>query len=144
MYSGVLAQFSLKMLRGEVPTIYGDGEQSRDFTFIENVVKANLLAAHAPASEVAGMVMNVATASRITLNQTVKLLRELTGYSGEVKYGPERAGDIKHSLADINLAARHLGYAPSVDFREGLRRTVDWYKTIMAEEAGRTSTTSRK
>ncbi len=130
-YSGVLAQFTLKMLRGEVPTVFGDGEQSRDFTYIENVVHGNLLAAHAPAADVAGKVMNVATGSRITLNDTVKLLRELTGYSGEVKYGPERAGDIKHSLADIGLAAKCLGYTPQVQFKEGLRRTVEWYKTAL-------------
>ena len=133
-YSGVLAQFTLKMLRGEVPTVFGDGEQSRDFTYIENVVHGNLLAAHAPAADVAGKVMNVATGSRITLNDTVKLLRELTGYSGEVKYGPERTGDIKHSLADIGLAAKCLGYQPQVQFKEGLRRTVDWYKSAQTSE----------
>jgi len=133
-YSGVLAQFTLKMLRGEVPTVFGDGEQSRDFTYIDNVVHGNLLAAHAPAADVAGKVMNVATGSRITLNDTVKLLRELTGYSGEVRYGPERTGDIKHSLADIGLAARYLGYTPQVQFKEGLRRTVDWYKSAQNSE----------
>jgi UDP-glucose 4-epimerase len=135
MYSGVLAKFSLNMLSGKVPTVFGDGEQSRDFTYIENVVRANLLAAHAPAGQVAGTVMNIATASRITLNETVKLLRELTGYRGEVRHEAERAGDIKHSLADITLAGKRLGYAPQVDFREGLRRTVEWYKTIKARES---------
>jgi len=133
-YSGVLAQFTLKMLRGEVPTVFGDGKQSRDFTYIENVVHGNLLAAHAPAADVAGKVMNVATGSRITLNDTVKLLRELTGYTGEVKYGPERTGDIKHSLADISLAAKCLAYTPQVQFKEGLRRTVEWYKASMGQE----------
>ncbi len=107
-YSGVLAKFSLQMLAGEEPTIFGDGEQSRDFTFIQNVVRGNLLAAQAPAGEVAGRVFNVATASRITLNETVKILRELTGYRGEVRYAPERAGDIKHSLADIELARGNI------------------------------------
>jgi nucleoside-diphosphate-sugar epimerase len=130
-YSGVLAKFTMQMLAGEVPTIFGDGEQSRDFTFIRNVVHANLLAAKAPANEVAGMVFNVATGSRITLNETVKILRELTGYRGEVNYAPERAGDIKHSLADIDLARKHLGYEMQVDFQEGLRRTVEWYKSTM-------------
>jgi UDP-glucose 4-epimerase len=130
-YSGVLAKFSLQMLAGKEPTIFGDGEQSRDFTFIENVVGGNLLAAHAPAGQVAGAVFNVATASRITLNETVKILRELTGYRGEVAYAPERAGDIKHSLADIDLARKHLGYEVQVDFQEGLRRTVEWYKNTM-------------
>jgi UDP-glucose 4-epimerase len=132
-YSGVLAKFSLQMLAGEEPTIFGDGEQSRDFTYIQNVVRANLLAAHAPACEVAGRMFNVATASRITLNATVKILRELTGYRGEVKYAPERAGDIKHSLADITLAHKHLGYQVEVDFQEGLRRTVEWYRSMKPE-----------
>jgi len=130
----VLAKFSLQMLAGEQPTIFGDGEQSRDFTFIQNVVRGNLLAAHAPARQVAGEVFNVATATRITLNETVKLLRELTGYRGEVTYAPERSGDIKHSLADINLARKHLGYEMQVDFQEGLRRTVEWYKSTMKTE----------
>ncbi len=132
-YSGVLAIFSLRMLAGEEPTIFGDGEQSRDFTYIQNVVRANLLAAHAPAGEVAGRMFNVATASRITLNATVKILRELTGYRGEVKYAPERAGDIKHSLADITLAHKHLGYQVEVDFEDGLRRTVEWYRSMKPE-----------
>jgi UDP-glucose 4-epimerase len=133
-YSGVLAKFSMQMLAGEQPTIFGDGEQSRDFTFIQNVVRGNLLAAHAPAHQVAGEVFNVATATRITLNETVKILRELTGYRGEVRYAPERAGDIKHSLADINLARKHLGYEMQVNFQEGLRRTVEWYKSTMKTE----------
>jgi UDP-glucose 4-epimerase len=130
-YSGVLAKFTMQMLAGEEPTIIGDGEQSRDFTFIQNVVRANMLAAQALATEVAGQVFNVATASRITLNETVKILRQLTGYGGEVRYAPERAGDIKHSLADINLARKHLGYEMQVNFQEGLRRTVEWYKSTM-------------
>jgi len=127
-YSGVLAVFCRKMLAGEVPTIYGDGETSRDFTFIQNTVEGNLLAAEAPADQVAGRVMNVATGVRITLNEVVEVLREITGYSGPVAYAPERAGDIRHSLADISLAGKLLGYAPSVEFREGLRRTVEWYR----------------
>jgi UDP-glucose 4-epimerase len=136
-YSGVLAKFSLQMLAGEEPTIFGDGEQSRDFTYIQNVVRANLLAAHAPAGEVAGRMFNVATNSRISLNATVKILRELTGYRGEVKYAPERAGDIKHSLADITLAHKHLGYQVEVDFQEGLRRTVEWYRSMKPERLAR-------
>ena len=130
-YSGVLAKFTMQMLAGEQPTIFGDGEQSRDFTFIQNVVGANLLAAQAPANQVAGRVFNVAAASRITLNETVKILHQLTGYRGEVRYAPERAGDIKHSLADIDLARKHLGYEVQVDFPEGLRRTVEWYKSTL-------------
>lgn len=127
-YSGVLAIFCRKMLAGEQPTIYGDGEQSRDFTFIENVVHGNLLAADAPAEKVAGRMMNLATGSRITLKDTFRILRELTGYSGEPAYAESRSGDIRDSLADIHLAGDLLGYKPVVDFREGLKRTVDWYK----------------
>jgi len=128
MYSGVLAKFSRQMLAGETPTILGDGEQSRDFTYIDNVVHGNLLASEAPAEKVSGRVFNVATGKRITLNDTVEILRELTGYQGPVEYGPERAGDVKHSLADYSLAKENFGYEPVVDFREGLRRTVEWYR----------------
>jgi UDP-glucose 4-epimerase len=127
-YSGVLAIFCRRMLAGEQPTIYGDGEQSRDFTYIDNVVHGNLLAAEAPAAKVAGGMMNLATGSRITLNDTFRILRDLTGYSGEPSYAEPRSGDIRDSLADIHLAGELLGYKPVVDFREGLRRTVDWYR----------------
>jgi len=127
-YSGVLAVFCRKMLAGDEPTIYGDGETSRDFTYIQNTVEANLLAASAPADKVSGRVMNVATGVRITLNGVVEVLREITGYEGPVAYAAERAGDIKHSLADISLASELLGYRPRVDFREGLVRTVEWYR----------------
>jgi|SRR5882672_5161409 len=128
-YSGVLAKFSLQMLRGEQPTIFGDGETSRDFTYIDNAVSANLLACSAPPAECAGRVLNCATGERTTLNETFQALKKLTGYIGTVKYAPERGGDIKHSLADITLAQKHLGYKPLVTFEEGLRRTVEWYKT---------------
>jgi len=117
------------MLAGEQPTAYGDGEQSRDFTYIDNVVHGNLLAAAAPADKVAGQMMNLATGNRITLNETFAILCELTGYSGQLAYAPPRSGDIRDSLADITLANQLLGYSPIVDFREGLRRTVDWYRT---------------
>jgi UDP-glucose 4-epimerase len=127
-YSGVLAKFITLMLRGEQPTIYGDGEQSRDFTYIDNVVKANLLACKAPAERVAGHVFNTATGGRVTLNEMFTLLHGLTSYKGDAQYGPERGGDIKHSLADISKAETALGYKPLVDFKEGLRRTVEWYR----------------
>jgi len=127
-YSGVLAIFCRRMLAGGQPTIYGDGEQSRDFTYIDNVVHGNLLAAAAPAQRVSGQMMNLATGTRITLNQTFELLCELTGYSGKPAYAAERSGDIRDSLADIRLAGELLGYQPQVDFREGLRRTVEWYR----------------
>jgi UDP-glucose 4-epimerase len=128
-YSGVLAIFCRRMLAGEQPTIYGNGEQSRDFTYIDNVVHANLLAADAPAEKVAGQMMNVATGKRVTLNETFRILCELTGYKGEPAYDAPRQGDIVDSLADIKLAEELLGYRPIVDFKEGLRRTVEWYRT---------------
>ena len=127
-YSGVLARFISQMLRGEQPTILGDGEQSRDFTYIDNAVEANLLACTAPAAKAAGQVFNIATGRRVTLNETFKLLQTLTSYAGPPSYGPERGGDIKHSLADISRAEAALGYKPRVDFEEGLRRTVEWYR----------------
>lgn len=132
-YSGVLAKFITLMLNGKQPTILGDGTQSRDFTYIDNAVDANLLAATVPAAQAAGMVFNVATGHRIDLNEVFRALKKLTGYSGEVNYGPERAGDVKHSLADISRTQKHLGYQPLVNFEEGLRRTVDWYR----EQSGR-------
>jgi len=127
-YSGVLAKFITQMLGGEHPTIFGDGEQSRDFTYIDNAVEANLLACKAPAAQAAGKMFNVATGRQVTLNQTFKLLQGLTSYSGSPIYGAERGGDIKHSLADISRAEQHLGYKPKVDFEDGLRKTVEWYR----------------
>ena len=127
-YSGVLAKFITQMLADVQPTIFGDGKQSRDFTYIDNAVHANLLAAKAPARIAAGEVFNVATGTRFDLNETFQLLKKIIGYRGEAKYGPERAGDVKHSLADLRRAEKQLGYSPQVDFEEGLRRTVQWYR----------------
>ncbi|HTR65787.1 MAG TPA: SDR family oxidoreductase [Terriglobales bacterium] len=128
-YSGVLAKFTTQMLKGEQPMCFGDGKQSRDFTYVDNVVHANLLACKADAKEVAGRVFNVAIGERIDLNETFRVLKKLTGFKGELKYGPERAGDVKHSLADLAASKKHLGYQPQVNFEEGLRRTIEWYKT---------------
>jgi len=130
-YSGVLAIFCRRMLAGQQPTIYGDGEQSRDFTYIDNVVHANLLAADAAAEKVSGQMMNVATGMRITLNETFSILRGLTAYKSEPLYDEPRTGDIRDSLADITLAGQLLGYRPIVDFQEGLRRTVEWYRSCV-------------
>jgi UDP-glucose 4-epimerase len=127
-YSGVLAKFITLMLRGEQPTIYGDGEQSRDFTYIDNAVEANLLACKAPATKAAGQAFNVATGRRVSLNETFRLLQGLTNFAGQAKHAPERSGDIKHSLADISKAEAGLGYKPAVHFEEGLRKTVEWYR----------------
>jgi UDP-glucose 4-epimerase len=128
-YSGVLAKFITQMLKGEQATILGDGKQSRDFTYVDNVVDANLLACQAEAKEAAGQVFNVATGRRTDLYQTFQILKKLIGYRGDVKYGPERTGDVKHSLADISRAEQYLGYKPKVDFEEGLGRTIEWYRS---------------
>ena len=131
-YSAVLAKFITSMLAGQSPTIYGDGEQSRDFTFVDNAVQANLLASEAPAAEVSGKVFNVATGTRFSLNQTYKVLQSIIGFSGAPHYADARTGDVKHSLADIGLAQKHLKYSPTVSFEDGLRRTVDWYRQATA------------
>jgi UDP-glucose 4-epimerase len=128
-YSGVLAKFISQMLAGERPTINGDGETSRDFTYIDNAVQANFVACHAPAAAVAGRVFNIATGTRFTLKETFAHLRKLANFSGEPKFGPERSGDVKHSLADISNAKKYLGYNPQVGFEEGLGRTVAWYQS---------------
>jgi nucleoside-diphosphate-sugar epimerase len=127
-YSGVLAKFITQMLNGEQPIIFGDGTQSRDFTYIDNVIEANLLACKASARAL-GQTFNIATGQRFDLNQTFNILKELTGYSGQMQYAPERAGDVKHSVADISRAEKHLGYKPKVDFPKGLQQTVTWYRT---------------
>jgi UDP-glucose 4-epimerase len=134
-YSAVLAKFITMMQKGESPTIYGDGEQSRDFTFVANAVQANLKACVAPAAEVSGKVFNIATGRRFSLKQTYAMLQEITGFKGAPKFAPARVGDVKHSLADIGLAQKHLGYSPDVSFEEGLRRTAEWYKQISQDPA---------
>jgi nucleoside-diphosphate-sugar epimerase len=125
-YSGVLARFALALLEGQPPVVYGDGEQSRDFTYIDNVVDQTLRACEAP--NASGMVFNGGTGARITLNEVLKLLEKITGQKIQAKYEPPRTGDIRHSQADISLARKILGYEPRVDFEEGLRRTWEWYK----------------
>lgn len=127
-YSGVMAKFTLQMLRGERPTIYGDGEQGRDFTYIDNVISANFLAMKAAAGKVAGQVFNVACGERHTLNETFRVLAELLDFCEEPIYGPPRRGDVRDSLADISAAGQAFGYEPLVGFKDGLRRTVEWYR----------------
>ena len=130
-YSGVLARFVTQMLAGKPCTIFGDGEQSRDFTYVENAVNANLLACKAPAEKVAGQVFNVATGKRYSLNETFRILAQIIGYKGQPQYASPRAGDVKHSLADISRTREAMGYAPTVDFESGLQRTVEWYKHML-------------
>ena len=127
-YSGVMARFAMQMLRGERPTIFGDGEQGRDFTYVDNVVHANLLALDAPADRVAGRVFNVACGERHTLNETYARLAHLLGVTETPAYAPARDGDVRDSLASISAAQEAFGYQASVGFEEGLRRTVAWYR----------------
>ena len=127
-YSGVLARFIALMMRGETPTIFGDGLTSRDFTYIDNVVCANLLAAKAPAS-VSGKVFNVATGKRVTLLDAFEAIKQITGFTGGVNFQPERSGDVKHSLADISLSQRMLNYEVVADLHYGLKKTIEWYRT---------------
>jgi nucleoside-diphosphate-sugar epimerase len=133
-YSGVISVFSRALLENRSPTIYGDGEQTRDFTYIANVVDGVLRAC--TAQNVSGSVINVATGARISLNQLFRTLRDLIGSSAKVNYGPVRSGDVKDSQADISRARKLLGYEPLVSFEEGLRRTVEWYRAGSAP-AGR-------
>jgi nucleoside-diphosphate-sugar epimerase len=126
-YSGVIAQFVSRMMRGEIPTINGDGLTSRDFTFISNAVQANLLACKAPKAMAAGQVYNIGTGQAHTLNELYAVIAEVLGFRAKPKYGPTRAGDVKHSLASIEKAAGDLGYTPDTDFRACIARTVAWY-----------------
>ncbi|MGB2664844.1 MAG: SDR family oxidoreductase [Candidatus Acidiferrum sp.] len=126
-YSGVLSRFALAFLEDQQPVIYGDGEQTRDFTFVENAVQVNLLACEAP-SGTSGGVFNVGTGARISLNQTLELLRRISGKKLQARYEQPRDGDIRDSQADITKARECLGYDPTVMFEEGLERTFAWYR----------------
>ena len=130
-YSGVLSRFMLAVIEGQAPVIYGDGEQSRDFTYVENIVDETLRACEAP--EASGLVFNGGTGARITLNQVLKMLSGITGKTIQAKYDAARNGDIRDSQADVSLARRMLGYEPRVQFEEGLKRTWDWYKRTYAK-----------
>jgi len=125
-YSAVLSIFIAALLRAQRPNVFGDGEQSRDFTYVDNAVEANLLACSSPAA--VGEVINIATGQRQSLNRTLALLRELIGTDVEPIYGPPRTGDVLHAHADIARARQLLGYEPKVSFEEGLRKTVQWYQ----------------
>ena len=126
-YAGVIAKFITCALEGKPFPIFGDGEQSRDFTYVSNVVDANLLAAEAKLT--GAPMMNIAYGERASLNQIVDMLNELTGQNLATQYGPERSGDVRHSHASLKRAKEMLGYAPKVDLLEGLRRTLEWYRS---------------
>jgi nucleoside-diphosphate-sugar epimerase len=130
-YSGVLAKFCTAYLDSGKPLIFGDGEQTRDFTYVENAVQANLVAFEAP--NASGKVFNVGVGGRVSLNEVTEVLAKISGNTLEVKHEPPREGDIRDSQADITQAREVLGYDPRVDFEEGLRRTFEWYKVMRAK-----------
>jgi UDP-glucose 4-epimerase len=130
-YSGVLSIFITCLLEHRAPTIFGDGEQSRDFTYVEDVAGLMLKAAAAPAAIVSGNCYNAGNGGRLTLNETWRELCALEGVTIEPMYGPDRAGDVKDSQADTTAACRELGHAPQFTFTEGLRKTLEWYRTSL-------------
>jgi nucleoside-diphosphate-sugar epimerase len=130
-YSGVLSRFMLAVIAGQSPVIYGDGEQSRDFTYVENIVDETLRACQAPGAS--GLVFNGGTGARIPLNHVLKLLEQITGKTIKANYDQARNGDIRDSQADVSLARKILGYEPRVLFEEGLKRTWDWYQKSYAK-----------
>jgi nucleoside-diphosphate-sugar epimerase len=132
-YTGVIALFARALLEGRAPMIYGDGEQTRDFTYVDNVVQANLSAMDAPPAE-QGAIINVGGGERISLNQLFTAVAEGLGVDLEPVYGETRAGDVRHSLADLTRANELIGYTPTVDWRDGLLRTVEWYRQAHSTE----------
>src|ERR1700687_62911 len=130
-YSGVLAKFCAAFLEETQPVIFGDGEHTRDFTYVENAVQANLLAFEAPSAS--GKVFNVGVGGRVSLNQVIATLAKISGKQLEAKHDPPRDGDIRDSQADITQARERLGYDPQVDFEEGIRRTFEWYRSVQAK-----------
>ena len=127
-YAAVIPAFVSRILADQSPVVFGDGEQSRDFCYIENVCNANWLAANAPAEACSGKVMNIACNARTSLNEILDQLKGLLGSDVEAIYQDERPGDVKHSLADVSLAKEAIGYEPKVFFEEGLRKAIDWYR----------------
>ena len=134
-YSGVLAKFCTAFLEESQPVVFGDGEQTRDFTYVENAVLANLLACEAP--NASGKVFNVGVGGRVSLNQVLRELGRISGKNLEAKYEPAREGDIRDSQADISQAREYLGYEPAVMFEEGLARTFEWYKETQTKAAAK-------
>ena len=126
--SGVLTRFITSMLSDRAPDIYGDGTQSRDFTFIDDVVAANMLAASAPSEEASGKIFNIACGESHTLLEAYQIIADLLHFTRKPRFLPTRKGDARHSLADISSAREHLGYAPRTSFRIGLEQSIDWYR----------------
>jgi nucleoside-diphosphate-sugar epimerase len=142
-YSGVLSVFLTSLIERRSPTIFGDGEQSRDFTYVEDVVALLLKASLAPG--VSGKLFNAGNGNRYTLNETWRLLQQMEGVQLPAKYGPARPGDVRHSQADTTAAVRELGHSPRFTFEEGLRLTLEWYRAELArkEMAGAGSLSQR-
>jgi len=132
-YSAVIPLFISRILRGECPVVHGDGHQTRDFTFVGNVVHGNLLAAEAPSADVAGRTFNVANGRSSSLRELLDTINSLLGTNVKAQFGPPRAGDVRDSLADISAARRYLGYDPPFSFEDGLRRTVEYYQSLHAK-----------
>jgi nucleoside-diphosphate-sugar epimerase len=131
-YSGVLAKFCAAFLEDTQPVVFGDGQQTRDFTFVENAVQANLLACEAP--NVSGKVFNIGTGGRVSLNDVLRVLAKISGKTLDTKYDPPRDGDIRDSQADISQAKEFLGYDPQVSFEEGMSRTLEWYRSTQTKD----------
>lgn len=134
-YSGVIAKFSKQLINNEQVIINGDGSISRDFTYIQNVVEGNILAAHAESPRVSGQVFNVACGGNVSLNQLFQHLCSILDLEVSPTYGPPRTGDINHSCADIEKATKAFGYQPVIGFREGLKKTVAWYKAAATRQS---------
>lgn len=137
VYSGVLSIFLTCLIERRSPTIYGDGEQSRDFTYVQDVVELLLKAARA--NNVSGKVFNAGNGNRYTLNETWRLLQKIEGVELPAKYGPPRSGDVRHSQADTNAAVRELGHKPKFTFEQGLRLTLDWYRADLERKTASSS-----
>jgi len=131
-YAAAIPAFVSAMLQGQPPVIYGDGEQSRDFCYVQNVCEANWLAAHAPAAVCKGQPINIACNKAVTLNQILAQLGGLLGAKAQVRYEPPRLGDVRHSLASIDRAKAVIGYQPKIFFEEGLAKAIEWYKLNLA------------
>ena len=125
-YAAAIPAFVTAILKGQPPTIYGDGQQSRDFAYIDNIVEANILAARA--KKTAGQVINIACGEAVTVNEIIDMINELLGKNVRPTYTDPRAGDVKHSLADITLAQKLIGYKPIVPFKQGLQLAIEWYR----------------
>jgi nucleoside-diphosphate-sugar epimerase len=124
-YAAAIPAFVTSILKDTAPTVYGDGEQSRDFTYIDNVVEANLCAART--EDTKGEVVNVACGDSVTVNEIIKMINDIVGKDVKPEYAPTRAGDVKHSMADISKAEKIINYKPVVSFKDGLKKAIKWY-----------------